>query len=116
MEASVVFGNSETPLASGKRVELFPSANESQSQNFTRLRARRAAVSSIASSGNHVSSDATAEEDESEISTKMPMKKNTFKITAKFIGTIQKHSNQKAKAERAAAAAAIANYLTDPSR
>ena len=114
-ETSVFSNGDSANSGSGgvKKVELFPSPVEAQSQN-SRLRARRAAVSSVASSGGVIRSEET-ENNDSE-SGKMPMKKNTFKITAKFIGTLQKHSNQKSKAERAAAAAAIASYLTDPTR
>jgi len=97
-----------------KKVELFPSAFETQSQSYSRLRGRRAAVSSVACSGSLVKSEEA--EDTASESVRMPMKKNTFKITAKFIGTLQKHANQKSRAERAAAAAAIASYLTDPNR
>jgi len=47
----------------------------------------------------------------------MPVKKNTFKITARFIGSLQKHSATKGKAERTAVTAAVcATYHSDLNR
>lgn len=93
--------------------KLDRSCGKVETVNPARLRARRAAVSSVANNNAIVHSD-----DSNSSDSEMPMKKNTFKITAKFIGSLQKHSNQKARAERAAAAAAVAlaAHLTDPGR
>nr|XP_026689759.1 uncharacterized protein LOC100183188 isoform X4 [Ciona intestinalis] len=80
-----------------------------------RLRNRRAAVSSGTTEDLGEISPGIAdfvELDENE----MPVKKNTLRITARFIGSLQKHSTQRVKAEKAAAAAALATLLTDPIR
>ena len=106
----------ERKFSSGaKKVELFPGANEPQVEPPYRLRARRAAVSSVASSGN-LFEETESNDSVCDLTNKMPMTKNKFKITAKFIGSLQKHACQKTRAERAAAAAALATYLTDPNR
>lgn len=72
-----------------------------------RLRSRRCAVSA---------SDELSEEETNKTNA-MPIKRNSFRITARFIGSMQmKHNISKSKAERIAAAAAMATYMTDESR
>nr|CAB3265434.1 rap1 GTPase-activating protein 1 [Phallusia mammillata] len=79
-----------------------------------RLRQRRAAVSAATSIDQPGVNESTLEEGIAIDQFGMPMKKNTMRITARFIGSLQKHSAQKSKAERVAKAAALATYLSNP--
>ena len=80
-----------------------------------RLRQRRAAVSTENSvDQSYLAGLGLNEEDFVVDSSGMPVKKNTLRIATRFIGSLQKH--QKLKAERVAAAAALATYLNDPRR
>ena len=104
-------------LSNVSEPDCCPLRNTELSTRYSRLRNRRSAVSSVASSGNLVSHfgfnpDELLDPDYFE----MPVKKNTFKITARFIGSLQKHSVPKSKAERVAAAAVLATCVTESSR
>lgn len=88
------------------------SSEEATTQPSKRLEYRRCAVSASEAT---VASELLRSSDE-EDSDEMPLKRNTFRITARFIGSMQRHAVPKSKAEKAATAAYLATYMTDQYR
>ena len=110
-EAKVLANSNDQPCEIVKKRNLCRAASDDPTACSVRLRERRTAVSSVSPP-----STSAASNNLNDSLTDMPMKKNTFKITAKFIGSLQKRANQKSKEDDVAAAVALAAMLTDPTR
>ena len=97
-----------------RRVKSFISTDNAHPPPSFRLERRRCAVSASESSPDIFRKQDSVEEDLDEDG--MPVKRS-LKITTRFIGSLQKHSIPKGKAEKAAAAAAFASaFMAESSR